>query len=84
MPTSKTQEQKGDGSENALLTRVTVNLVPRAMREVNDIHSRTGYNRTDIINRSIQVYAILEKELDAGARVFVDRGDGPVELKIIL
>ena len=41
------------------LTRVTVNLTPRAMAALGLVHQYEEISRTDIINRALQVYAMV-------------------------
>ena len=83
MPGSKAQGRDEEEMVHPALTRVTVNLVARSIRALDDIQQATGNNRTDVINRAIQLYAILEEEVDRGGRLLVDRGDGLIELKFI-
>lgn len=67
------------------LTKVTANLVPRAMVALNTASAITGDNRTDVINRSLQVYAYLMKVMEEGKLAFIkDPATGEVERLIIL
>jgi len=45
-------------------TKVTVKLSPRTMDALNQAAESGGLNRTDTINRAIQVYDYLLKRLD--------------------
>ena len=68
-------DEEGNG-----LTRVTVNLTPRAMSAMVDICGRTGLGKTDVINRALQIYALVEQLIERGEGVLnVVRPDGDVE-----
>jgi hypothetical protein len=54
------------------LTRITVNLVPRAVVALHEALRITEYNTTDTVNRSIQLYVYLEKLFDEGKLVFIE------------
>ena len=41
------------------LTKLTVNLVPNAVKALNHAAELTGDTRTDTVNRALQVYAAL-------------------------
>jgi hypothetical protein len=49
--------QGGDGPAD--LTRLTVNLTPRARAALGAVETLTGDSRTDVVNRALQVYALL-------------------------
>lgn len=63
-------------NEQSPLERVTVNLTPRASAALADAAELTGYNRTDVINRAVQVYAHLEKVQRDGGRCLVQSASG--------
>jgi hypothetical protein len=62
------------------LTRVTVNLNRQAMQALEQIGSATGYSKTDVINRALQLYDLVQKimERDDGA-LNVRHNDGEIE-----
>ncbi|MEU8364960.1 hypothetical protein AB0C27_53995 [Nonomuraea sp. NPDC048882] len=68
---------------NAPLARVSVNLTAKATRALDDTVEMTGDSQTDIINRAIQVYAHLERILNAGGSVLTQAPDqkDPVSLQ---
>lgn len=53
------------------LTRVTVNLIPRAAQALDHLAALTGDTKTDTINRAIQFYAALEGEMRQGKGLYV-------------
>lgn len=64
---------EGGGSN---LTRVTVNLTPRAV-EAMEVACRTdGIGKTDVINRALGLYQIVTAERASGARVLLERANG--------
>jgi hypothetical protein len=74
-----------DDYPSAGLTKVTANLVQRSVTALNAASSITGDNRTDVINRSLQIYSYLMKVLEEGKLVFVkDPATGEVERLVIL
>jgi hypothetical protein len=86
MPASKVHDQKGEENEGKPFpsTRLTVNLVPKAVSTLKEQQLSSGDNKTDVINRAIQVYGILMKELQKeGTQLLIKRGDEVTELIII-
>jgi hypothetical protein len=66
------------------LERVTVNLNPRASRDLEELVELTRDTKTDSINRAVQIYAYLERILHNGGAVYVrEKDDAELErLKI--
>jgi hypothetical protein len=66
------------------LERVTVSLIPKASRALEQSVSLTGDSRTDAINRALQLYAFVEQVMHDGGAVFVQGvGDPePQQIKI--
>jgi hypothetical protein len=65
------------------LTRLTVNLVPSAMTALEDTAIQTGDNRTDTVNRSLQVYAAVVDAAEMGGGKFaIDHGGGLIEVAV--
>lgn len=57
------------------LTRVTVNLTPRAVDALDRLCFATSYSKTDVVNRAIQLYGIINELMEAGSLV-VRQADG--------
>ncbi len=53
------------------LTRVTVNLTPRASQALDHATGLTGDSKTDTINRALQFYLMLVEEERKGGNVYV-------------
>jgi len=71
--------------EGGGLTRVTVNLTARAVEAMTDLSQKTGLGKTDVINRALQVYALVEQLMERdGGRIRVVMPDGDVEKIYIL
>ena len=60
--------------------RVTVNLTPRSVRALHNIVGWTGHNKTDAINRALQVYEFVQQVMENGGSVHV-RQDQAAELE---
>ncbi len=54
------------------LTRVTANFTPRAVVALNDASTITGDNKTDTLNKSVQIYAFLMKVTGEGKDVIIE------------
>jgi len=61
----------GDGTGQARLERVTVNLVPRAAEALDRIMELTGDSKTDSINRALKVLDVLERRFSEGGELVV-------------
>ena len=73
-----TQVQKQD------LTRLTVNLVPRAYKSMMLAVEITGDSRTDTINRALQFYAFAEVIMSNGGQILTRNSDGELaEIKFL-
>lgn len=75
----------GQGGDGGDLTRATVNLTPRAMAALGELEQRTGDPRTDIINRAVQVLAVMEEQAERAGVTTVSMpwdDDGPLHLKV--
>lgn len=60
------------------LTKITVNLIPRAYTALEQVSAATGDNKTESINRAIQLYAWVQRMLDAGESIHVVSKTGTV------
>ncbi len=59
------------------LTKVTVNLTPRAVKAVNQIVGRTGDTQTDSINRALVGCAKILHLVEAGGgQLDIEQPDG--------
>ena len=66
------------------LERVTVNLIPRAARALEQATDVTELSKTDVINRALQLYAFIEQVMHDGGAVFVQPAGAsePQQIKI--
>jgi hypothetical protein len=53
--------------------RITVSLVPKALAGLQKTHDRTRMSKTDIINRAVSLYELIEGELTDVAEVIIRR-----------
>jgi hypothetical protein len=75
----------GGGGQSSNLFRVTVNLTSRAHGDLQKISANTGLGKTDVINRALQVYALVEELLDkGGGSLLIRHPDGEHERIYIL
>ncbi|WP_051271782.1 hypothetical protein [Shimazuella kribbensis] len=61
----------GNGKRGSKLTRVTVNLNPRASAALRRVIESTGDSQTDCINHALPLYYFLEKILSDGGEICV-------------
>lgn len=66
------------------LTRVTANFVPRAVAALDVAGEITGDNQTDVLNRSVQVYAYITKMIDEGNLLFVENPTTGARERLVL
>ncbi|MER7656320.1 hypothetical protein ABZ649_03540 [Streptomyces albidoflavus] len=59
--------------------RFTVTLIPAAAQAVTRLMGITGLSKTDTMNRAVQIYAFLAKEMADGKEVLLRDEDGNVE-----
>jgi hypothetical protein len=70
----------GNDSHAQSLTRLTVNLTPRATAAMELAAGLTGDSKTDTVCRALQVYAYIEQILRGGGAVYVrETTDGNLE-----
>ena len=63
------------------LERVTVNLTSRSSRALEGAVRLTDLNKTDSINRAVQLYGYLQEIIEAGGDIYVrPRPGGELEL----
>ena len=60
--------------------RVTVNLTGRGATALSEVVRRTGDSKTDVINRALSVYELIERITREGGAVFI-REHGSAELE---
>lgn len=61
------------------LTRVTVNLIPRAMAALDGLLIADGCGKTDAVNRAVVGYAYLHAKVREGAVLKLHYPGGAVE-----
>lgn len=82
-PTGEKPTAEGSGGNG--LVRVTVNLTKRAHRDLQRLTEETGLGKTDVLNRAVQVYALVEGLLsDGDGALTVTHKDGSQERIFIL
>lgn len=66
------------------LERITVNLTEQASTSLEQIMELTGSTKTDSVNRSLSVYAYIEKVLANGGTLLVRDADDAVPQKLVI
>ena len=64
------------------MERVTVNLTARSSRSLERLSQLTNLNKTDSLNRAIQLYGYLEEVIEAGGDIYV-RPEAGGELELL-
>jgi hypothetical protein len=59
--------------------RFTVTLIPTAVQAVATLMRLTGLSKTDVLNRSVQVYAFLAQQMAEGKEVLLRDKEGNTE-----
>jgi hypothetical protein len=79
-----TAEQDSRGTQRGLepLERVTVNLTARSSRALERASQLTSLNKTDSLNRAIQLFGYLEEIIEAGGDLYV-RPEPGAELELL-
>ncbi|AXO32464.1 hypothetical protein ACWIF8_29190 [Micromonospora chalcea] len=81
---SRTQlQQRADASnesgevEEYVINRITVGIIPKVWTDLQNLIARTRFNRTDVVNRAIAVYAMVDENIRNGNElVFRDTKTG--------
>ncbi len=64
--------EKDDGIRaQAPIDRITVALIRRAAADLQALVDRTGYSKTDIVNRAITMYEFIDAQQKAGKDLLV-------------
>lgn len=66
-------------------TKMTLNLIPKAADDLAKVSEATGINRTDTVNRALQMYAFLVEQQVSEKLIMLQGKDGTVtQFRIIL
>jgi len=60
--------------------RITVTLIQKAADDLQRTMERTGWSKTDIVNRALSLYEYLDSRLAAGDELLVRAKTGQTEL----
>jgi hypothetical protein len=64
----------------ATAERITVSLIQKAADDLQRTMERTGWSKTDIVNRALSLYEYLDSRLAAGDDLLVRSRTGQTEL----
>jgi len=84
--TQRQHRQAGDPPDGRLaagaqgeyvINRITVGIIPKVWAELQRLMADTKFNRTDVVNRAISVYAMVDANVrDGNELVFRDPKSG--------
>jgi hypothetical protein len=46
--------------------RITIGLIPKVVKELDDLQQTTGMSKTDLVNRAVSLYSFIEEHLARG------------------
>jgi hypothetical protein len=72
----------GYGSEIYPLTMLKANITPRSSVALNEAAQVNGESRTNVINRAIQIYALLTRMMRAGWEVVLRNPENGYERRV--
>jgi hypothetical protein len=59
--------------------RITVSLITKAEDALDELHADLGLNKTDIVNRALQLYQFVREVERAGGHISTISADGLIE-----
>lgn len=59
-------DEHDENDSDYVVKRVTIGIIPKAWEELITLMQRTRFNRTDVINRAISVYHMVDEQLRNG------------------
>jgi hypothetical protein len=71
--------------EEYVINRITVGIIPKVWTELVRLMASTKFNRTDVVNRAISVYAMVDENMRDGYElVFRDPETGRERIVTII
>ncbi|MEU0936780.1 hypothetical protein [Embleya sp. NPDC005971] len=68
-----------DSGDRQARSRFSVALISAAEKAMTYLMRRTEMNKSDIVNRAVQVYAYMEERQEEGYEIFLRAEDGTME-----
>ena len=59
--------------------RITIGLLPKTAKQLEDMKTSTGMSKADIVNRAITLYEYVTSSIEAGDSILIRRADGQLE-----
>ncbi len=66
------------------VVRLGIGLIPGANAALERLVRRTGLSKTDVLNRAVQIYDLVEEGKERGAELALRHSDGSFERVRIL
>jgi hypothetical protein len=60
---------RGSSGQRVAIDRMTISLIPRTVKELEQLQEKTGLSKTDIVNRAISLYAFVTEQMEAGQQL---------------
>lgn len=64
--------------------RATIAFTPRMTSELDWLMDHTGFKQVDVVNRAVNVYGLVEREIAQGKKLAFIAEDGTVEIVSII
>ena len=59
-----------------MIQKVTIKLIQESVDALDELIALEGNSATDTVNRALQSYAFLVREIKAGSQIFVQNDEG--------
>ena len=72
--------QDADVDQPRVVDRVNVALIAEAAEALENLRSRTGAKKVDLVNRALTIYEFIDAELRAGGKILIRDSEGNDQL----
>ncbi|HEY4853508.1 MAG TPA: hypothetical protein VII22_22195 [Streptosporangiaceae bacterium] len=77
--------ERGSVDQPPVVERITVALIPKAAADLQRLQDSTSLSKTDLVNRAITLYALIDAEQSAGRDVLIkDNESGEINRLLFL
>jgi hypothetical protein len=64
--------------------RITVGLIPKVIKELDDLQRETGMSKTDLVNRAVSLYSFIQEHLARGEELMLFNPEDRKEQRVHL
>jgi hypothetical protein len=75
---------QGDPARKPPDPRITIALIPKAEQDLQKLQDRTGYSKTDLVNRAVSLYEFIDAQQRDGHKVLIRDKDGELQTLLLL